>query len=92
MDNFTQLFTTLALVDTLHDDSEEGESKIEKLLVPLALCGCMGQPPPSTGAGAGSPSSTQVYVPDNSGQQFMQVLLLSTVLRRKSHSKKYPAE
>jgi len=39
---FTNTLMTFALLETIQDDTDEGTSKIEKLIVPLALCGCMG--------------------------------------------------
>jgi len=90
-----QLVTTFVLLDTLHDDSEEGQSKIEKLLVPLALCGCMGsgqsQQVATTTSPAGGTATQPTYVTDNSSQ-FMQVLLLSAFMRRRPHSRTYSSE
>jgi hypothetical protein len=82
---------TFALLETIQDDTDEGTSKIEKLIVPLALCGCMGsgQQNPIAGGGGAGGTSVPTCVPDNSGQQFMQVLLLSHFLRRRpSYSSK----
>jgi len=83
-----QLVTTFVLLDTLHDDPEEGRSNIKDLVLPLALCGCMGsgsnQPVAATPA-TGTTATQPTYVTDNSSQ-FMQVLLLSAFLRRRPHS------
>ncbi len=89
-----QLVTTFVLLDTLHDDAEEGHSKIEKLLVPLALCGCMGSgsnPPVAATSPTGAATTQPTYVTDNSSQ-IMQVLLLSAFMRRRPYYSKGATE
>lgn len=88
MDNIAQLFTTLALFDTLSDDPDEGHSKFKEFL-PLVLCGCMGSgqtqqvaTTPPTGAAATQPT----YVVDNSNQ-LLTILALSAFMRRRPHSR-----
>ena len=88
MDNIAQLFTTLALFDTLSDDPDEGHSNIKDFL-PLLLCGCMGSGQSqqvATTSPTGAATAPPAYVVDNSNQ-LLTVLALSAFMRRRHHSR-----
>jgi hypothetical protein len=94
--DMSSLFTTLAVVDMLSDDAEDGsQSKLKEFFPVLALCGCMGSSqqltPTTTPAVPGTGSQAPMYVTDNSNQ-FLMIVALSHIMRRRYPTSRYPTK